>query len=109
MKYKRIYQVLEQHGANIAYENSGWRYAGRFQTYIQRTRPLWIVAESKKRNLRLWVCHDAGCLSVTTADMTLPIDSREYHQSHTQRFFRTQGEMAGYLETLLKIAASDAA
>lgn len=109
MKYKRIYQVLEQHGANIAYENSGWRYAGRFQTYIQRTRPLWIVAESKKRNLRLWVCHDAGCLSVTTADMSLSIDSREYHQSQTRKDFHTQKELADYLETLLKTAASVAA
>ena len=106
MKYKRIYQALEKNGAKISYDNSGWRYPG---THVQRTRPLWIVAEAQKRGLRIWVSHDAGRLSVTTADMTLPIDSREYHQSQTRCKFRTQGELADYLETLLKTAASDAA
>ena len=109
MKYKRIYETLERYGARISYDDSGWRRAGRFQTYIDRIRPLWIVAEAKKQGLRLWVCHDAGRLSVTTADMTLPTDSREYHKSQTSRRFRTQGEMADYLETLLNNAASDAA
>lgn len=102
MKYRRIYQTLEQYGAKISYDGSGWRHTGLTRTYIDQVRPLWIVAEAKNAGLRLWICHDAGCLSVTVADMTLPSDSREYHQSQTRREFRTQGELAGYLETLLK-------
>ena len=106
MKYRRIYQTLQKHGVRISYEDSGWRYEGMHQTYIRRTRPLWIVAEAERRGLHLWVCHDAGCLSVTTADMTLPIDSREYHQSRTRRDFRTQGEMADYLDCLLQASSA---
>ena len=102
MKYKRIYQALEWYGARITYEGSGWRHTGPPRTYIDQVRPLWIVAEAEKAGLRLWVCHEAGRLSVTTADMTLSADSREYRRSQTRREFRTQGELAGYLETLLK-------
>lgn len=109
MKYRRIYQTLDKHHARISYDGSGWRYAGGGQTYIQRERPLWIVAEAEKCGLRLWVCHNAGRLSVTTANLTLPTDSREYHQSQTCCEFRTQGELADYLEALLNNAAPNAA
>ena len=102
MKYRRIYQALEQCGAKITYDGSGRRHTGPASTLIDRIRPLWIVAEAEKAGLRLWVCHEAGRLSVTTADMTLSVDSRAYHQSQTHRDFRIQGELAGYLETLLK-------
>ena len=70
---------------------------------------MWIVAEAEKCGLRIWVSHDAGQMSVTTANLMLPTDSWEYHQSQTSRRFRTQGEMADYLETLLNNAAPDAA
>ena len=85
MKYGRIYQTLERYGARISYDGSGWRYAGQFQTYIQRTRPLWIVAEAPARGLRIWISHEAGRFSVTAADMALPSNSREYHESQARR------------------------
>ena len=109
MKYKRIYQTLEQCGAKITYDGSGWKNAGGIYAYMNQRRPLWIVAEAEKAKLRLWISHDSGCLSVTTADMSFSIDSQEYHQSHTHRKFRTQGELAGYLESLLGESSSAAA
>ncbi|ALP94337.1 Uncharacterised protein [uncultured Flavonifractor sp.] len=108
MKYRRIYQTLEKYGARITYDGSGWQYAGRFQTYTQRMRPLWVVAEAPKAGLRLWVCHNAGRLSVTTADMRLSSDSREYHETQKRREFHTQGELAEYLEALLAAGADKA-
>ena len=84
MKYRRIYQTLEQYGAKITYDGSGWRHTGPTSTHIDRIRPLWIVAEAEKAGLRLWVCHEAGRLSVTTADMTLSADSRR-HRFHRHR------------------------
>lgn len=49
----------------------------------------------------MWVTHEFGTLSVTTANSALPIDSRAYHESHTRRAFQNQREMAEYLEDLL--------
>ena len=101
MKYRRIYQTLEQYGTKITYDGSGWRHTGPTSTHIDRIRPLWIVAEAEKARLRLWICHVAGRLSVTTANLTLSTDSPEYHQSQTHRDFHTQGELVEYLDTLL--------
>ncbi len=101
MKYRRIYQTLEQYGAKIAYDGSGWRYAERFQTYIQRTRPLWIVAEAPARGRRIWISHESGRFFVTTADMTIPSNSREYHKSQLRRMACSQGDVADYLKSLL--------
>ena len=100
MKYRRIYQALEQYGVKITYDGSGWRHTGPTSTHIDRIRPLWIVAEAEKARLRLWICHVAGRLSVTTANLTLSTDSPEYHQSQTHRDFHTQGELVEYLDTL---------
>lgn len=40
MKYRRIYQTLEQYGAKITYDGSGWRHTGPTSTHIDRIRPL---------------------------------------------------------------------
>lgn len=108
MKYKQIYQVLEKHDVKIAHDNSGWRYATGCRLYGQQIHPLWIVAEAPLNSLRLWITHSAGKLSVTTANLALPSGSREYHLSHTCRSFRTQKELAGYLEELLGNSPVDA-
>lgn len=99
MKYKAIYDVLERSDTRITYENSGWRAAR--PTIVDSFRPLWIVAETPKLGLRLWICHECGQLSVTTANMNLKPDSREYHESQTHRTFRRQSEFVIYLRELL--------
>lgn len=99
MKYQKIYQVLEKHSVHIRHDASGWCY-GKAKSYVQLIRPLWIVAETD--GLRLWISHDAGRLSVTTADRRLHCDSRQYHESHKCRSFRTQAEMAAYLDQLFQ-------
>ena len=89
MKYQKIYDALQTGGARIDLDQSGCQ------------RPLWLVAEVPRLHLKMWVTHEFGTLSVTTANSALPIDSRAYHESHTRRAFQNQREMAEYLEDLL--------
>lgn len=99
MKYKAIYNVLEQSHTRISYENSGWRAAR--PDYSDHCRPLWIVAESQQHNLRLWITHECGVLSVTTARLDQDTSSRAYHESQICKKFRTQERLAAYLRELL--------
>lgn len=99
MKYKKIYHALARGGAQISLDHSGWRVSP--PTYSDFRRPLWVVAEKPTQNLRLWVTHAYGELSVTWADTSYPPDSREYHDKTKRRRFSTQGEMADFLEKLL--------
>ena len=100
MKYKRIYDTLQTSGARIVLDQSGWR-ANSSDNWIASQRPLWLVAEVPRLHLRMWVTHEFGTLSVTTANSALPIDSRAYHESHTRRVFQNQRQMAEYFEELL--------
>ena len=100
MKYQKIYDALQTGGARIDLDQSGWR-ANSSDNWIAGQRPLWLVAEVPRLHLKMWVTHEFGTLSVTTANSALPIDSRAYHESHTRRAFQNQREMAEYLENLL--------
>ena len=107
MKYKRIYQTLEQYGVRITYDGSGWQYAGRDRTSLNRERPLWIAAEAKNAGLRFWIRHEARYLSVTTAYIA-SIDGQECTQRLTHQQFCTQEALARYLETMLREPAPKA-
>lgn len=96
MKYQKIYDALQTGGARIDLDQSGWRVKSSGH-WIAGQRPLWLVAEVPRLHLRMWVTHEFGTLSVTTANSALPIDSRAYHESHTRRTFQNQREMAEYL------------
>ncbi|WP_297720822.1 hypothetical protein [Intestinimonas sp.] len=100
MKYKRIYDTLQTSGARIVLDQSGWR-ANSSDNWIASQRPLWLVVEVPRLHLRMWVAHEFGTLSVTTANSALPTDSRAYHESNTRRVFQNQCQMAKYLEDLL--------
>ena len=99
MKYKEIYKVLEDAHIRNWDDRSGWRTAR--PTYIEVKRPLWIVAESKERGLRIWICHEFGKMFITTANLNFSSDSREYSESCTRYNCETQKEMADTLRELL--------
>ena len=99
MKYKAIYDVLEESGSRIVNERSGWRAVQ--PDIIASMQPLWIVAEAPKCNLRLWISHEMRNLTVTTARLNLNVDSREYHETQIRKHFRKQAEAASYLRDLL--------
>lgn len=62
-------------GARIDLDQSGWRVKSSGH-WIAGQRPLWLVAEVPRLHLKMWVTHEFGTLSVTTANSALPIDSR---------------------------------
>ena len=99
MKYREIYKILEDAHIHDLNDRSGWRSAR--PTYIDMNRPLWIVAEAKERGLRIWICHDFGRMTITTADLALPSDTIEYHESQKCYECRSQKEMADILRGLL--------
>ena len=71
MKYQKIYDALQTGGARIDLDQSGWR-ANSSDNWIAGQRPLWLVAEVPRLHLKMWVTHEFGTLSVTTANSALP-------------------------------------
>ena len=71
MKYKAIYEALEQRRKNtpsFRYSDySGWRAAN--QSYLTLQRPLWVVAEDPVAGRRLWITQDGSQLSITIGPM----------------------------------------
>lgn len=100
MKYQKIYDALQTGGARIDLDQSGWRVKSSGH-WIAGQRPLWLVAEVPRLHLRMWVTHEFGTLSVTTAKLRAAIRQSGLSESHTRRTFQNQREMAEYLEDLL--------
>lgn len=71
MKYKQLYTVLEQHRLNtpgFQYDDrSGWRSYS--QTYIDRLRPLWIIAEDPSTSRRYWITQEGPTMKITVGHM----------------------------------------
>lgn len=99
-RYKEIYRLLFTADLDRVEDYSNW-YKEK-QDYIDRHRPLWIVAESKILNKRIWITDEWGNLGVDTAQLDLDINSSKYSESHEFNRFKTQTEMAKYLKKLLE-------
>lgn len=102
MKYPGIYAALNERRAKVPSlcisDHSGWRAAQ--QTYISRCRPLWIVVEDPSINKRIWITQDGRDLSISTAQLDLPINDPAYHRSQQRRSFRSQKSLLACLTTL---------
>lgn len=99
MKYQKIYTVIRNHPEISVNDRSYWKSGQK--GYIANNNPLYIILETPKAGLRIWVMHQWKRFNICTADMTFDIDSREYHKSFTNFYFRNQEEMAKKLEQLL--------
>ena len=99
MKYRKIYAIIYEAGCTSVKDRSNWQKVNK--TLMEIRRPLWIILESRKANLRLWVVHEHGKLRISTAQLNLHVDSKEYHDSQRRYEFRNQGEMAAKLKVLL--------
>ncbi len=100
-KYKEIYKLIFTADIDNISDYSNWMYKGN-KNYVEINRPLWIVMESKIINKRIWISHEFGKLSLTTAQLNLDIDSKEYHDSYEWYSFTNQIELCNKLEELLK-------
>ena len=99
MKYKAIYDVIYNSDGTIMTDRSRWQKG--ILSMEDKVRPLWIILENRRVNLRLWVTHEYGELRITTAQLDLDCNSREYSESHKQYRFRKQSEMAECVRKIL--------
>ena len=99
MKYKAVYRVIRESSGTEMKDFSNWQKP--VQTLVDTWRPLWIILENKRVNLRIWVTHEHGELRITTAQLDLDCKSREYSESHRRYYPKKQSDMAALLGKLL--------
>lgn len=99
MRYRKIYDVIGKYPGVYVNDRSYWRLGQ--QGYIGYTHPLDVFLEVPKAGLRIWVNHEYGKYTISTADMTFPTSSQEYYRSFRRYKCHSQTEMAETLEHLL--------
>ncbi len=99
-KYKEIYKLLFSADLDEISDHSNW-YKNN-PDYVEKNRPLWIIAESKILNKRIWITQDFGTLEITTAQLDLDVKTNAYSDSYQFMQFKNQTEMTEYLKTLLQ-------
>ena len=100
-KYKEIYKLIFTADMDVINDHSNWLISGN-KDYVETNQPLWIIMESKILNKRIWITHSWGELEITTAQLDLNIDSKEYHDSYERNSFKNQKELCNKLRELLE-------
>ena len=100
-KYKEIYKLIFTADIDVINDHSNWLISGN-KNYVETNQPLWIIMESKILNKRIWITHSWGELEITTAQLDLNIDSKEYHDSYERYSFKNQKELCNKLRELLE-------
>ena len=100
-KYKEIYKLIFTADIDVINDHSNWLISGN-KNYVETNQPLWIIMESKILNKRIWITHSWGELEITTAQLDLNIDSKEYHDSYERYSFKNQKELCNKLMELLE-------
>ena len=99
MKYKAIYKVIRESSGTEMKDFSNWQKS--VQTIVDIWKPLWIILENRRINLRIWVTHEHKKYRITTAQLDLDCKSREYSESQRRYYPKKQSDMAALLEKLL--------
>lgn len=100
-KYKEIYKLIFTADIDVINDHSNWLISGN-KDFVETNQPLWIIMESKIINKRIWITHSWGELEITTAQLDLNIDSKEYHDSYERYSFKNQKELCNKLKELLE-------
>lgn len=98
-RYKEIYELVFKADLDEVSDHSYWYKENK--SYVEEHRPLWIIAESKILNKRIWIIQEFGELKISTADLDLNTSTREYSKSYIHKTFNNQKEMIEYLKDLL--------
>lgn len=99
-RYREIYKILFSAELDEVSDHSNWYKSN--PGYVEKNRPLWIIAESKILNKRIWVTQDFGDLQISTAQLNLDVRTEEYSKSFKHITFKNQKELTKYLEELLE-------
>lgn len=100
-KYKEIYKLIFTADIDVINDHSNWLISGN-KDYVETNQPLWIIMESEIINKRIWITHSWGNLEITTAQLDLNIDSKEYHDSYERYSFKNQKELCNKLKEILE-------
>ena len=106
MKFPEIYAILHQRAidkCSVGFKMtdiSGWKK--KVQSLLDHWRPLWIIVEDTASNKRIWITKNQGDLEITTANLSLDVNSREYYDTQVRAEFRNQKQMAEYLRKLFE-------
>lgn len=99
-KYKEIYKLIFNADLDEVKDRSTWMY--NQNEYGNTFHPLWIIVESKTLNKRMWITDSFNMLEITTAQLDLDCNSKEYHDSHRWYQFNNQKELCEKLKDFLK-------
>lgn len=99
-RYKEIYELVFKSDLDEVSDHSYWYKENK--SYVEEHRPLWIIAESKILNKRIWIIQDFGELKISTADLDLDTRTNEYSKSYIHKSFKNQEEMVKFLKDLLQ-------
>lgn len=99
-RYKEIYRLLFTADLDEVSDHSNWQKKN--PGYVEKNRPLWIIAESTILNKRIWITEDFGELEIATATLNIDVKTREYSESFLHKPCKTQKEMNKYLKELLR-------
>ena len=98
-RYKEIYKLLFTADLDEISDHSNWSKSN--PGYVEKNRPLWVIAESRILNKRIWITEDFGELEIATATLNLDVKTQKYSKSFIHKLFKTQKEMSEYLKELL--------
>lgn len=100
-KYKDIYKLIFTADIDEIKDHSNWFYKNS-KNYVELHQPLWIIMESKILNKRIWITHSWGVFEITTAQLDLDVNSREYNDSYESFRFKKQTDLCDKLKQLLE-------
>jgi len=100
-RYREIYKLIFTADIDEINDRSNWLHSGE-KNYVELKMPLWIIMESKILNKRIWITEEWGDLKISTAQLDLDVNSREYHDSYERFHFKTQKQLTEKLADLLE-------
>lgn len=100
-KYRELYKLIFTADIDTISDYSNWLH-GNKKDIISIQRPLWIVMEVGKINKRMWISHEYGEYKITTAQLDLNVDSKEYHESYQWYSFSTQRDLCNKLREIIE-------
>lgn len=99
MKYQKVYELLRSSGCTV-HDRSTWNQP-RLSRSASRFALLYIICESARANLRLWIAHDGNQYTLTTAQLGLPVTGKAYSDSVRRYGFHTQAQLIHALNAVL--------
>lgn len=101
-KYRELYKLIFTADIDDISDFSNWLRSSEEQDIITLRKPLEIDMVVSKINKRMWIRHEFGEFKISTAQLDLNVDSKEYHESYQRYSFSTQRDLCSKLKEILE-------